>query len=128
MTGHINTSKNGNKSRPPERARSRAGRRKGGDSEINWMGIGGTRREIHPKGDRNSITIDEVVPGSSITVTKTRLRTTRKPTKTPANKTTSICTRTGHKEDRINTKKRTAGTNQDLVCGREEHIKLILTV
>ena len=128
MACDINTTENSQKCRPPERARSGARRRKRGDSEINWMGIRRTKRQIHPKGDRNSITIDKVIAGNGITVAETGLRTTRKPTKTPADKTTTIRSRTRDKENRINTEKGKAGTNQHLISCGQEHIELILAI
>jgi len=92
------------------------------------MRIGRTKRQIHPKGDRNSITIDKVIAGSGITVAETGLRTTRKPTKTPADKTATVGARTRDKENRINTKKGKTGTNQHLISCCEEHIELILAI
>lgn len=66
--------------------------------------------------------------GCSIQVTETWLRTARKPTKTPADKTTAFSTGTRDKKDRINTKEGTTTTNKDLIGGREEGIKGVLAV
>ena len=92
------------------------------------MGIRMTKMQLHPKGDRNSITIDKVIAGSGITVAETGLRTTRKPTKTPADQTTSICSGARNEKDRINTKERTASTDQHLIGGGKEDVKLVLAV
>ena len=70
-----------------------------------------TRRKIHPVGNGDGITIDKVITGGGITVADTGLRTTRKPAKTPADKTTSLSTITRDKENRINTKGRTTTTD-----------------
>ena len=128
MAGHIHTAEYSKKGWPPKRARSRAGRRKGGDGEVDGILIGRSGWEINPEGDRNGDTIDEVATGGSIQIADTWLRTTRKPAKAPADKTTAFCTRTRDEENRIDTKERTTTTNQDLVGRREEGIKGVLTV
>ena len=123
MTSYVHTAKNSQKSRPPERTRSRAGRREGGNRKVDGMQVWGTVRQVHPVGDRNGFTINKVISGGSITVADTGLRTTRKPAKTPTDKTTALSTSTRNKENRINTKKRTTTTNQHLGRGSKEGIK-----
>ena len=92
------------------------------------MDISRARREIHPERDRDCFTIQEMGAGGSCTVADAWFRTTRKPTKTPANKTTSICSGTGNEENRIHTKERTASTDQHLIGGGKEGVKLVLAI
>ena len=87
-----------------------------------------SRRKIHPKGHRNSNTVNEMITGGSITIADARLRTTRKPTKTPTDKTTALSTGRRNKEDGIDANKRTAATNQHLRGSRKEGIKSVLAV
>ena len=128
VTSQVNTAENGEKGRPPKRARSRAGRRKGRDSEVNGVNIGRGIWKIHPEGDRNSDTINKVMARSGITVANAGFRPTRKPTKTPTDKTTTLSSGTWDKENRINTKERAATTNQHLGSSSEERVKCVLTV
>ena len=128
MTSDINRTKNAKKGGPPKRTRSRTGRGKGRDSEINWMFISWARGEIHPERDSDCFTIQEMGAGGCSTVADARLRATRKPTKTPADQTTSICSGARNEKDRINTKERTASTDQHLIGGGKEDVKLVLAV
>ena len=90
MTSEIDGAENGEKRRPPKGTTSRAGTRKRGDGKVDRMKTRGRGRKIHPKGDGNGNTINEMITCSSITVADTRFGTTRKPTKTPADKTTTL--------------------------------------
>ena len=128
VTSQVNTAENCKKGRPPKRARSGAGRRKGRDGEVNGVNIGRGIWEIHPEGDRNSDTINKVTAGSGITVADTRFRATRKPTETPTDKTTTLRTCAGDKKNWINTKERAATTNQYLGSSSDERVKRILAV
>ena len=88
--------------RPPRRARSRTTKRQRRESKINGIRPRRTARQVRPKERRDEVAFQEMATGTTITATGTVLRLTRKPSKTPADKKRTFCTRGRHKEDGIN--------------------------